>query len=353
MDMLREAAMETWATFTEMAPYLLFGFAVAGILSVLISQEKIERHLGAKGLLPVLKASLFGVPLPLCSCGVIPVAASLRKHGAGRGATMAFLLSTPQTGADSILVTYSLLGPVFAIFRPIAAFVTGVAGGWLADRLDRPTKEEAPKDADEDTCTDECCAPKTDRGRLFRMLKYGFVVLPRDIAKPLLIGVLVAGAIGALVPDDFFTALVGSGLAAMLVMMLLGIPIYVCATASVPIAAVLIAKGVSPGAALVFLMTGPATNAATITTVWKVLGKSTAFVYLGTVAGTALISGILLDYVFDVSGMTPNRVPHRMLPDWTDTAAAVVLLVVLGAAAVRRRRPQHAHHECPACEGEE
>ncbi|NLH41028.1 MAG: permease, partial [Planctomycetes bacterium] len=131
LDLLRNIVVEFWAVFAEMSPYLLFGFFVAGVMAMFVSRKMVERHLGGPGVTPLLKASIFGVPLPLCSCGVIPVAMSLRKHGAGRGATIAFLLSTPQTGVDSIVVTYSLLGPVFAIFRPIAAFVTGLAGGML------------------------------------------------------------------------------------------------------------------------------------------------------------------------------------------------------------------------------
>ena len=192
-----DIAREFWGVLTEMSPYLLFGFLVAGILSVFIRPETVERHLGGHGLWPIVKASAFGVPLPLCSCGVIPVAASLRRHGASKGATTSFLMSTPQTGVDSILVTLSLLGPVVAIFRPIVAFVSGVIGGSvvsLTQKNDPSTVETVEK------CHDSCCS--TDgpvHGKLMRVLRYGFVTLPRDIAKPLLAGLVIAGLIAVLV----------------------------------------------------------------------------------------------------------------------------------------------------------
>ncbi len=328
-----------WNVFREMSPYLLFGFFVAGLLSVLISPKLIERQLGGGGLWPVLKASLFGVPLPLCSCSVIPVTASLRRHGASRGASTAFLLSTPQTGVDSILVTYSLLGPLFAIFRPLAAFVSGLLGGSLVTFAEPGGKEDH---ASEQLCEEECCAPKWGHGGIARTLKFGFVTLPKDIGKPLLIGIVVAGVISALVPDDYFAGILGKGIGAMVVMMLLGIPVYVCATASVPIAAALIVKGVSPGAALVFLTTGAATNAATIATAWKMMGSRTAMIYLATVVVTAFASGMILDYLFTVSGTTAAPGSAWMLPAFVKTTAAIVLLIILAHALFRRESTHQA-----------
>ena len=304
-----------WVTLAAMSPYLLFGFFIAGLLSVVISPQFVESHLGSRGLWPIVKASLFGVPLPLCSCGVIPVSMSLRKHGASKAASISFLLSTPQTGVDSFFVTYSLLGPIFAIFRPIIAFVTGVIGGigvQICD--DRQAEDEAGSDADDDSkCDDECCSGEKKAFWLWRLLRHGFITLPRDIGKPMLVGLFVAAAISAMVPDDFFAEKLGSGIGAMLLMMLLGIPVYVCATASIPVAAAMIAKGLSPGAALVFLMTGPATNAAALATIWKVMGSRTAIVYLLTVAFCALGSGILLDWMFP-DLMVEGQHLHEMLP---------------------------------------
>lgn len=332
---LRQIVVEFWAVFAEMSPYLLFGFFVAGLMAMFVSRRMVERHLGGSGLMPVFKASLFGVPLPLCSCGVIPVAMSLNKQGASRGATVAFLLSTPQTGVDSILVTYSLLGPVFAIFRPLAALVTGFIGGVLVNVFgDRPEAGDRRLEAGNHQPD-----PVVPLGkRIVDGLKHGFVTLPRNIGKPLLIGLVVAGVISALVPDDFFADRLGKGLPAMLVMMVIGIPIYVCASASVPVAAALILKGLSPGAALVFLMTGPATNAAGLATIWNALGRRAAILYLGTVAACSLIGGFLLDSLISNVGVQSAVHIHNMGPGLIQQASAIVLLAILGYAFFAPKR---------------
>ena len=320
-------------TMTEMSPYLLGGFLVAGVLSVFISADLIQKHLGGKsklGLIPTVKASLFGVPLPLCSCGVIPVAMSLRKHGASKAATISFLLSTPQTGIDSIMVTYSLLGPVFAIFRPITAFITGVAGGVAVGAIaDRDGIAEGIEPVGTE-CQDECCKHKK-QNPIKRIFKHGFVTLPRDIGTPMLAGLIVAAFLGAIVPDDFFAEKIGTGFGAMVLMLFLGIPVYVCATASVPIAAVLIAKGLTPGAAVVFLMTGPATNAAAFATIWKVMGTKTAVVYIITVIVAALSSGLLLDALFPDLAVEVSAHAHQMGVTVIGNISAVALLIVLAA----------------------
>lgn len=334
-DYIKMIIVDFWHTVVEMSPYLLFGFLLAGILSALIPQRLVEKHLGGRGILPLLKASLFGVPLPLCSCSVIPVSMSLRKHGASKGSTIAFLLSTPQTGVDSIFVTFSLLGLLFAIFRPVVAFITGIAGGILVDIFEKGPEgqsEVLPK------CSDHCCNGGGAVGKVAGGLKYGFVTLPRDIGRPMLIGLVVAAAITALVPEGYFAEKLGTGIFAMVVMMLVGIPIYVCATASVPVAAALILKGLTPGAAFVFLMTGPATNAASFVTIWKVLGGRTAIIYLATVAGCAILSGILLDYI--AAGVNFQIVARHgwMLPHSVSFTSAVVLLAMLGFGIFGRGR---------------
>ncbi len=331
-DVLLGIVLESWAVLTEMAPYLLFGFAVAGLLSVVLPPETVERHLGGRGAGPVLKAALLGVPLPLCSCGVIPVAMSLRRHGATRGATTSFLLSTPQTGVDSIMVTFSLLGWVFAVFRPLVALVTGLAGGTAVTLLE---SNGSGTQHEETACHEECCTGDTGRSMFSRAVHYAFVTLPQDVAKPLLIGLAAVGVIATFVPEDFFADALGTGIVGICVMMLLGIPLYVCATASVPIAAALIAKGVSPGAALAFLMTGPATNAATIAVIWRIMGRRTVTVYLATVIVGALTFGLLLDYIFEASGASVAVGMPRMLPETLKSVAAVILLVVLAAALLR------------------
>jgi len=340
IDFIKTITIEFWGTIAEMSPYLLFGFFVAGVLSVLVSQQLVERHLGGRGLWPLLKASLFGVPLPLCSCGVIPVSISLHKHGASKGSTIAFLLSTPQTGVDSIFVTLSLLGPVFAIFRPFAAFITGLVGGTIVDIFGYSKSEN---NNPPEKCTNDCCSGEKKNSGIVRSLRYGFVTLPRDIGRAMLAGLIIAALISTLIPDDFFAEYLGTGIFAMVVMMFLGIPVYVCATASVPVAAAMIMKGLTPGAALVFLMTGPATNAASFITIWKALGRSTAIIYLATAAGCALLGGILLDSI--AGGMDFDIVSHhgRMLPDYIKYISAVVLLAVIGYAILGSKKYKEHH----------
>jgi uncharacterized protein len=332
-EFAKSLAMGFWNTVLEMSPYLLFGFFMAGLLSVLVSKQLVEKHLGGKGIWPVIKASLFGVPLPLCSCSVIPVTMSLRKHGASRGASISFLLSTPQTGVDSIFVTYALLGPVFAIFRPIAAFVTGIVGGMMVNFFGDSSENNTQENK---TCEDECCCAGHKTNPVTRMFKYGFITLPRDIGRPMLLGLVAAAFISALVPDGFFADKLGTGVIPMLVMMLIGIPMYVCATASVPIAAALMMKGLSPGAALVFLMTGPATNAASFVLIWKIMGRAAALTYLAAVAGCALLSGILLDYI--ISGVALSHTMHHgwMMPLNIQYISAVVLFIVLIFAIIHK-----------------
>ncbi|MDY7010986.1 MAG: permease, partial [Planctomycetota bacterium] len=282
-EWLADIPVGFWDVLSEMSPYLLFGFLMAGVLSVFVSPAMVERHLGGKGIVSVVKAAAFGVPLPLCSCGVIPVSASLRRHGAGKGATTSFLIATPQDGVDSIMVTYGLLGGVYAIFRPIVALVTGIAGGAIVNIADgNSTSGDVSADAHKDYFT------RNGHGRIRRIFTYGFDTLPKDIGRALLVGLVLAALISAVVPKDYFSGIFPPGILQILVLMLAGIPVYVCATASVPLVYALIVAGVSPGAAFAFLMTGPATNAATITTIWKVMGRRTTIIYLSVMIAGAL-----------------------------------------------------------------
>ena len=359
MDWILTFATGSWAVFAAMAPYLLLGFFVAGLLSVVISAEWVERHLGGSGLGQVVKASLFGVPLPLCSCGVIPVAASLRRHGASKGATTAFLLSTPQTGVDSIAVTYGLLGPFLAVVRPVAALITGVFGGGLVQTFNGEkvgVEQAVVRDDEAPSCTSDCCddTRPTRRSKILDALNYGLVVLPRDIGKALIFGVAVSGLLSALVAPRALESYLGGGLGPMLAAMAVGIPLYVCATASTPIALGLIQAGLSPGAALVFLISGPATNTAALTTLWKVLGRRAAIIYLLTVAVASLATGLAVDGLIG-AGVLPQSalVPAATsIADhsahaqhlagggtpWFETLSGSLLLAVLINALRPRRR---------------
>jgi len=342
---------QSWLVLGQMAPYLLLGFLVAGILSVCVSAAWVERHLGGRGLYPVGAASLFGVPLPLCSCGVIPVSASIRRHGASRGATTAFLISTPQTGVDSIAVTYAMLGPVLAVFRPVAALVTGVVGGVLAQLVDRSPDHPTGGSANlEPTCGSGCAedaggeSRTAQRNVLKRAFHYGFVTLPRDIGPALLVGVAIAGLIGALVEPNQLQPWLGAGVGSILLMMAAAVPIYVCATASVPIAAGLIHLGASPGAALAFLIAGPATNAATVTTIWRLVGRRVTLMYLVTVGASAVVGGLAIDALLPGLAMglpDPGEHLHAVPGGWLGHFWAVALLAVLVLSCVRfgRRKP--------------
>ena len=313
----------------QMSPYLLFGFLAAGLLHIFVSAAWMQRHLGGRGLLPVIKSVLLGVPLPLCSCGVIAVTASIRKQGAGRGAATGFLLATPQTGVDSILATWGMLGPVLGIIRPLVALITGIVGGALVSLFD----DEKPVDrgAKGSEASAAAVAPRTLREALY----YGLVTLPRDIAKPLIVGIILAGLVAALIPRGVLTPYIGGGLAAMVIMTVVGIPLYVCATASIPVALSFIHLGASPGAALVFLIAGPATNAATIATVWKVMGRKTTAIYLATVAVGGIAAGLLydalisLDWIVAGLGHAHEHAHHGEGTGWANVFFAVLLAVVV------------------------
>lgn len=347
MGVILDFILASWAVLGAMSPYLLLGFVVAGLLSVAFSPQWIERHLGRESFASVIKAALMGVPLPLCSCGVLPVSASMRRHGAGKAAATSFLISTPQTGIDSIAATYAVLGPLMAIYRPIAALMSGVLGGLMVYRLagnDGSTAESnlgggngaAPVASEEkpeakpsgeaarvgdcregEACEPRgCCSaatgePEAKRPRWMRALSYGLLELPRDIGAALLFGVLIAGAVSAFVEPSALASVLGGGPIAMFLIVVAAVPFYVCATGSVPIAAGLIHLGASPGVAFAFLVAGPASNAASLTVVGSLLGRRVLVIYLATVVASAVGGGLLLDQLLRV-------VPSR----WSDAAAA-------------------------------
>ena len=270
----------------EMAPYLLVGFFIAGVLHVFVPQKFYSRYLSKQNKLSVLWAALLGVPLPLCSCGVIPTAIGLRNEKASKGAIASFLIATPQTGIDSILATFSLMGLGFAIVRPVAALITGICGGLLVNRLVR----------DDDATVDTASACETVHGsKLWRVLRYAYYEMIRDIGGRLVVGLLVAALIQVAVPDEFFLSFGHQPLLQMLVILAIAVPMYICSTGSIPVAAALMMKGLSPGAALVMLMAGPAVNLASILVVHKSMGRRFTSIYLLTIVGFAVIFGLLLN----------------------------------------------------------
>ena len=326
-----------------MSPYLLLGFLFAGILKVAIPQKFINKYMGQRNSRSVLNASLLGIPMPLCSCGVIPTGISFYKSGASKGSAVSFLISTPQTGVDSILVTYSLLGLPFAIIRPIIALITGYIGGMLANRFDKQEMSkltESEEDNSNDICSlnDSYTTEKANQhSKLYSMFKYAFVDFLQDISKWLVIGLLLAALISVALPDDFFANYVGNDFMGMLIILIASVPLYICATSSVPVAAVLLMKGISPGAALVFLMAGPATNAATIMVLTKVLGRKTSYAYLLSIILGALLFGLLIDYSlprewFTLSGLhshVGSHEGHFALPLWLQWASSISLTFLI------------------------
>ena len=271
----------------EMAPYLLLGFFIAGVLHVFVPRRFFARYLSHSNKLSVLWAALLGVPLPLCSCGVIPTAIGLKNEKASKGAIASFLIATPQTGIDSILATFSLMGLGFAIIRPAAALITGVFGGWLVNRL---VREDQPMFGD------QCSMVNKERGnKLWRVLKYAYYDMIRNIGLRLLIGLIVAALIQIAVPDEFFLSFGSQPLLQMLIILAIAVPMYICSTGSIPVAAALMMKGLSPGAALVMLMAGPAVNLASILVVHKSMGRRFTSVYLLTIVGFAVLFGLALN----------------------------------------------------------
>lgn len=284
----------------EMAPYLLLGFAIAGILYSFVPGGFYKKHLSKPGPWSVIKAALIGIPLPLCSCGVLPTAVSLRRNGASRGAATSFLIATPQTGVDSIAATYSLLGPAFAIIRPLAALVTSFAGGMLVNKYDHPNKEEILEEVD----TIDAPASDSFGRKILDALRYGFVDMVQNIGKWLVIGLVIAACITAFVPDGFFTFFSGYPLLSMIAVVIVAVPMYVCSTGSIPIALSLMLKGLSPGAAFVLLMAGPAANFASILIVSKSLGKKAAWIYIGTIVAGAILIGLGIDFLMPADWFT-------------------------------------------------
>lgn len=331
MDYIKGFGKELFIILGEMAPYLLLGFFFAGLLHLLFPKKKVRQYMGQNNFRSILNAAMLGVPLPLCSCGVIPTGISFYKHGASKASTVSFLISTPQTGVDSIFVTYSMLGLPFAVIRPIVAFITGLFGGLITKKVDPESRATNLQDNDNG---DEL--PAGFFPRIREMFRYSFVEFLQDISNWLIIGLLIAALISVFVPNDFFADKIPNDFIGMLLILVISIPVYICATASVPVAAVLMLKGLSPGAALVLLMAGPATNAATITMIGKVLGKKSLIGYLGAIITGALLSGLFIDYVLPAGWFRlSENFSHMghdhsgMLPMWLQIGSAMTLTLLI------------------------
>lgn len=321
----------------EMSPYLLLGFLLAGIMHAFVPTKIYHKYLSKNNFKSVLYAALFGIPLPLCSCGVIPTAMSLRREGASKGATVSFLIATPQTGVDSIIATYALMGLPFAILRPVAALFTSLFGGLLVNIFN---KNDSIVD-NENAVYSEEFKGYTFFKRIVEALKYGFVDMMQSIGKWLIIGLIVAGLITTLVPDNFFAIFADNSLLSMLIVLIVAIPMYLCATGSIPIAVALILKGLSPGTALVLLMAGPAVNAASILVINKVLGRKTLLIYLFAIISGAIFFGLCIDYILPTQWFTStlnvaSNCSAHTAPQYFNIACTIILFILLANAFLLR-----------------
>lgn len=343
-EMLQGVFIESVDLFNKMSPYLLFGFFVAGLLHLFVSLDYIANHLGKRGFSSVIKAVILGIPLPLCSCGVIPAAVSLRRKGASRGAVVSFLVATPISGIDSIFATYSLLGFAFTIVRLISSALTAIVAGLLTNLFDKGQPPANPKVFTEHKHED-CCEFHRRQNKIKEMFNYAFVELFGDVWKWLVLGTLVGGAISYFVPASFIEAHLGNSWKAMFIMLAVGIPMYVCATGSIPIAASLMLKGMSPGAGLVFLLAGPATNAVTITVLSKELGKKVTFLYLFAIAATSIAMGMLVNVVWKTWNLSlPQLHMHSsMLPEWVEILSSIILIALIIFSIISRLKPKSCH----------
>lgn len=329
MDLISSFLTDIWHICNSMSPYILLGFLLAGLLHEFVPADFFIQHLSGKNFRSVLLSALFGIPLPLCSCGVIPTAMGLRREGISKGATVSFLIATPQTGVDSIIATYSLMGLPFALLRPFVALATALFGGSLINRFD--TENEKQYDARPHKREMET---KGSFGkRMASALRYGMVDMIADIGKWLIIGLITAGIITTLVPAEWFSVFQDNSLLSMLAILILSIPMYLCATGSIPIAVALMLKGLSPGCALVLLLAGPASNMASILVIKNVLGKRALFIYLLSIVIGTIVFGLGIDYLLPREWFTENLVSLdeccHAHSQWFPTICTLILALLL------------------------
>jgi uncharacterized membrane protein YraQ (UPF0718 family) len=314
-----------WQLSLAMAPYIIFGLAFAGILHEVVPETLVTKHLGKNTIGSVVKSTIFGIPLPICSCGVIPLATSIKKSGASKGATLSFLISTPITGVDSIMATYGIFGWIFTVYRVLTSMIIAIVAGVFTNIFDKeePQKPKSsalftttPTKKENESCgtgTGSCCSnSKVEKSKFsfISAMKYAFVTLLGDIAKPLIWGLLLGALITVAIPQDLSEILKTYSWLSYIIVIIIAVPMYVCATASLPIAAGLMLSGVSAGAAFVFLTAGPATNTVTIGVVKKMLGTKSLAIYLGTIVVGSILFGLGLDYIFNISDIDPASLIH-------------------------------------------
>ncbi|MEI8033136.1 MAG: SO_0444 family Cu/Zn efflux transporter [Chlorobiaceae bacterium] len=337
---LTRVLLACWDVLLESAPLALLGFFVAGLLKAFVPDDFISTHLGGSGIKSIFKAAALGIPVPLCSCGVVPAAAGLKKQGAGNGAVASFLISTPETGVDSIAVSYALLDPLMTVFRPLAGIVTAMAAGLAVSWSERNSDSASVASGElvaEGGCASSCCCSHHKPAKLGALGKFkggmhfAFGELLKDVGGWLFFGILLAGLISVFVSQEMVSAVASNDFLSMVVMLVASGPLYVCATASTPVAAALALKGISPGAALVFLLAGPATNVASLTVISRMLGKRSTLVYLGVIVVMSLLGGLLINALYGWLGYDIRHWASVSAPEEAGvlSIAASVLLTVL------------------------
>ncbi|MDH4222381.1 MAG: SO_0444 family Cu/Zn efflux transporter [candidate division Zixibacteria bacterium] len=327
--------------------YLLLGFFIAGLIHEFVSSKKLAYHLGGSSLKSIIKASLIGAPLPLCSCGVIPAAVSLRKDGASQEATVSFLISTPETGVDSISISYALLDPLLTVVRPIAAIITSIVAG-IAEKIFGKKKKTGNNPVETNTCKCEETKSgiKTNDKNFWRRLKssinYGFLVFFGDIVIYLLFGFILAALIATLIPEKFILEnFSGKGILPLLGMLVLGIPLYICSTSATPIASALLLKGIAPGTALVLLLSGPATNITTILTVGKFLGRRSLLLYILSISSVSVLLGLVVNWIYDFLHFTPQAKIGQgaeIIPDVVKLISTFLFMILILDLILKKAR---------------
>jgi len=335
------ALISSWEMLLNASVYILFGIAVGGMLKMFLSTEFVVRHLGKGRFSSVFKAALLGIPIPLCSCSVLPAAASLKKHGANNGATTAFLISTPESGVDSISITYALLDPILTAARPLVAFITAFTAGFAENLFHSSSQQFVTNNkpsSQGDTCSGDpsCFQEKAQphysfTGKIKAGIGYAMGELWGDLAGWFFTGIILAGVITALLPAKLIESSMGGGLSSMLLMLVIAVPLYICATASTPIAAAFILKGVSPGTVLVFLLVGPATNVTSLSVLVGMLGKRATSLYLASIVVVSLLCGLLLDLIYVKMGISAAAIVGQgseMIPIPIQLGAVVFLTAI-------------------------
>ncbi len=340
MEILSNVASHTWAMIAEMGVYLILGLAISVALHRFLKQSWVEKLMGKRTLSSVIWGSVVGVPMPLCSCGVIPVTMSLHSKGASRGATVSFLTSTPQTGVDSFLATYGMLGPVFAVYKIVVAFISGILVGLTTDFFDKEPKTAAP-------ASNNSSGASAPQPTLTQALRYGFYTMPGDLASALITGFILAGLISALAPADLLANIPGGALSAILLATLISVPFYICSTGSIPLALALVHSGLPISAALVLLIAGPATNIATITTMRKVLGGRSAIIYVCGVILTTWIAAAVYHFFLNTGSLGTHALSHEMaLPWWKHLGGAALLALLVFPHIHQKLSPKTAPKAC-------